>query len=157
MKPKLTTTEFRRFVRRGATDFSGVDLSDVDWCRLHFTRVPTERLRHSRWSWLTFGQRPEQRAAAIALRHKVANQIELEGAWDQADWGYEDGAIPEPSCGTAACVCGWTARFVAPGRIVTTRKLINLSFRVLWADGLPMPSFDARAKRDDLLAALRAE
>src|SRR5688572_8603398 len=105
MKPKLTTKEFRRLVRRGATDFSGCDLSDVDWTSLHYT--PRLRLRHSRWPQLTFGQTPEQRQAAIALRHKVADQIEHDGAWNQGDWGIVDGAIQPPECKTAACACGW--------------------------------------------------
>ena len=87
----------------------------------------------------------------IVLRKLVADQIESHPELhDQGDWG--DGSA-NPKCGTPCCVAGWACHMGGGAR---GEAVSSAATRLLWVDGLPMPSFMAYATRDEILAALRA-
>jgi len=87
----------------------------------------------------------------IALRKLVADQIESHPELhDQGDWG--DGCA-NPNCGTPCCVAGWACHLGGGARGLSVSSSAT---RLLWVDGLPMPSFESDATREEILDALRA-
>lgn len=85
------------------------------------------------------------------LRRRVADHIELHPELhDQREWG-DDSA---DDCGTPCCVAGWACRLGGGARGMHISAAATLMLHI---DGLPMPSFDSDASREDILAALRAE
>lgn len=150
----LSTINFRRAVNSGRRDFEGEDLSQVEFDELHYTGIACA------WSQIRLGQTLGQRESAIALRRRVFDVIHADPhLHDQSRYGRGiDGVIPEPSCGTPACIAGWTMRFVDPGADYNDFGLHGLestAFRALWVDGQPMPSFEGDADVDLVVAALR--
>jgi hypothetical protein len=88
----------------------------------------------------------------VALRLAVADHIESHPELhNQAAWGSGEA---DPACGTPCCVAGWACHLGggARGDVVASAAV-----RLLWVEGLPMPSFEADASRNSILAALRAE
>jgi hypothetical protein len=87
-----------------------------------------------------------------ALRAAVAAQIQAHPeTHDQVTWGTGD----PTACGTPCCVAGWACRIGGGtyGLCVPTAATILLGA----VEGLPIPSFDGYASREDILAALRSE
>lgn len=157
----MQAQEFVKAVRRGQTTFSQEVLQSVPWRAIAVRETGRGlRLRWSRWPGISFGQTEEQRQAAMALRKKVADQLEAHPElWDQKTWSTdEDGSCSlfakEPNCGTPACVAGWATRFVNPNAYCG--DIAGIAWRALWCDGLPMPSFHPYANKERNLAALRA-
>ena len=88
----------------------------------------------------------------VELRKLVADQIESHPELhDQRDWG--DGSA-NPKCGTPCCVAGWACHLGGGARGHNT--VSSAATRLLWVDGLPMPSFNGGATREEILDALRA-
>ena len=88
---------------------------------------------------------------AAALREAVALKLEKNPELhNQGEWG--DGSA-DPDCGTACCVAGWACHLGGGDRNLGVSTAATL---LLWADGLPMPDFSGGAKREDIIAALRA-
>jgi len=88
----------------------------------------------------------------LQLRKAVADHIEAHPELhDQKEWGEGEA---NPACGTPCCVAGWACRLGGGRR---DQEVSSAAFRLLWVDGLPMPSFSAGAERADILAALRAQ
>jgi hypothetical protein len=88
---------------------------------------------------------------AATLRANVAAHIEAHPELhDQGTWGNGEA---DPSCDTACCVAGWACHLGGghQGQGVATAATL-----LLHLDGAPMPSFDASATQEEILAALKA-
>lgn len=155
----MSEEEFITAVQAGQVIFPRNTLDEIDWFYIPL-RLRGYRLRWSRWPRISFGQTEEERMKAMELRKKVADQLEATPElWDQRTWwreenGYMSFQAHDASCGTPACIAGWTARFVDP--TCDTFRVANLAWRSLWCDRKPMPSFHIRAGKIRNLAALRA-
>lgn len=136
-------------------DLRGADLTDADLRRANLRRANL-RGADLRWADLSNAYLTGAIFARPAdvdprdLRLRVAEQIEQHPELhEQITWG-------DPhNCGTPACVAGWTCRLA--GVDYTDRTVASLATRLLWVDGQRMPSFDADATREEILAALRGE
>jgi hypothetical protein len=129
-------------------DLEDTDLEDTDLegANLRGTDLEGANLQGARLKGAV-GFRYDDAPDPIVLRKLVADQIEAHPErHDQGSWG--DG-----TCETPCCVAGW-ACLLGGGR----RKddVASAGLRLLWVDGLPMPSFSAYATREDILEALRA-
>lgn len=100
----------------------------------------------------TIGFRFDGAPDPMVLRRQVATQLRTHPELhDQHAWG--DGSA-DPSCGTPCCVAGWACHLGGGSR---GQSVSSAATRLLWVDGLPMPSFDGAATREGILAALEAE
>jgi Pentapeptide repeats (8 copies) len=139
-------------------DLRWTDLSEADlrgaylrWADLRWAVLSGADLRGAHLRGADLGgakyDRPEAMPARD-LRLAVAAQIEAHPeAHDQGTWG-----DPDPSCGTPCCVAGWACRLGGGAHGLTVPTAATL---LLHVDGLPMPSFEDDAGREDILAALR--
>lgn len=106
----------------------------------------------------TVGQSEEHKQRAMELRNKVADLIEKhEELWDQSSWQHADepgGTIDSVDCGTACCVAGWAARFVAAHHEDVNVPATALAS--LWCDRKEIPSFDHTTPKEEILRILRS-
>jgi uncharacterized protein YjbI with pentapeptide repeats len=132
----LRDADLRDAYLRGV-DLRGADLRGADLQRIDLSAALLDGV---------IGFRYDDAPDPMVLRKLVADQIEAHpDLHDQESWG--DG-----TCGTPCCVAGW-ACLLGGGRRNDHVSLAAL--RLLWVDGLPMPSFDALARREDIVKALR--
>jgi hypothetical protein len=130
----------------GGADLGCADLSDANLSGADLSGVA---LRGAILSG-AIGFRYEDAPDPLALRKLVADQIEAHPELhDQGDWG--EGIAGE--CGTPCCVAGWACRL---GGGCRNDAVSIAALRLLWIDGLLMPSFRQTATREDILKALRA-
>jgi len=124
------------------TNLAGANLTDAD-----LSDIITTGTNFHEAVGFRFAGSPEP----VALRCQVATHIEAHPELhDQTEWG--DGKAA-PECNTPCCVAGWACHF---GGGCRNQTVPSAAFRLLWAEGKPMPSFCGSASRKEILEALRA-
>lgn len=135
----LTGSVLRRAVLRGA-DFRGVDFAKVDLRGVNFRGADLTGAKRYR-----FPGAPDPMELRDAVARQIRGHPELH---DQTEWG-------NPTrCDTPCCVAGWAVRL---GGGTRGEHVWAAAVRLLWADGVPMPPFEALATREEILAALDAK
>ena len=136
-----------RYANLRYANLTGANLARANLTGANLTRANLTRANLTGATGWQIPGAPDPLELRAAVAKHIKDHPELH---NQAHFG--DGA-DNPTCGTPCCIAGTACQLGGGTRGLEVPTAATL---LLHVDGLPMPSFDAYATREDLLTALRA-